>query len=176
MRPIFLAVFFTVFTSPAFAQCASREATFMSCTFNNGAKAVQVCLEDGAMRYAFGPTNGPPELALSVPISELDYTPWPGISSIWEQMVFHVGKIDYVVEAGETRVYPESENDPIQVSYWGIIGVYENYDAPKTEKELALLTCDEGSVLFDWNQGFSQAKQAIGQCWSQRDFAWTVCE
>lgn len=160
----------------AAAQCSSSEATFMSCTFNNGAKAVDVCLHEHNVTYAFGPTGKTPELALSVPIMDADYTPWPGISTVWEEMAFHVDDISYVVSAGVTRSYPEDENAEIQADIWGNIGVYRDYDRAGSAQTLATLECDKGSVEFQWGTAFSDAKQALGQCWSPENHAWQACE
>jgi len=176
MKPASLVALIAVFASPAFAECASPEATFMSCTFKGGAKVVEVCLTDGAVTYAFGPRGKAPELALSVPIAEADYLPWPGVSTVWESMTFHVDAISYVVSAGEHRIYPESDDVEIQSEIWGNIGVYENYDINGQEKELVSLECDKGSVTFSWSQAFSDAKQSVGQCWSAYDQTWQACE
>ncbi len=176
MRKFLISVGFSFLAFPAFGECASPEETFMSCTFENGTKAVAVCLEGTDVTYAFGRVGAPPQLALSVPISDIDYMPWPGISSIWEAMTFYVDNIAYVVSAGETRIYPDDENESIQHRLWGYIEVYENYRAGEAEKELAALNCDKGSVHFDWSQIFSEAKQDAGLCWTGFDQRWQACQ
>lgn len=176
MRKFLLSVGFTLLAFPVFAECASPEETFMSCTFQSGTKTVEVCLAGTDVTYAYGPIDGPPELALSVAVADIDYMPWPGVSSIWESMTFYVDNISYVVSAGETRIYPEADDANIQHRLWGYIEVYENYRSGELEKELATFTCDDGSVNFDWSQIFNKAKQSFGMCWVGFDQAWQSCE
>jgi len=141
-----------------------------SCTFNDGAKTVTVCLEPNDVTYAFGQTGGVPELALDVPIVDVDYVPWPGVgNSIWESIRFYNGEATYVVTAGFQKLQEDQdEPDPP----FGAVEVYIN-------NELAAdLVCDAGSV--EWagfgTDGIYGAKTEAGQCYDHGEGEWITCE
>jgi len=54
---------------------AACDQSIATCTFNDGAKTLNVCLSGNTATYAFGPANGAPELALKASLASLDYTP-----------------------------------------------------------------------------------------------------
>ncbi|MBK8440165.1 MAG: hypothetical protein IPL38_12015 [Rhodobacter sp.] len=71
---------------PAFAQCPGGTEVF-SCPA--GKKIIEVCTLNGAVTYSYGP-KGKPDISLSVPLQNADYTPWPGVGrAIWDSMAFH---------------------------------------------------------------------------------------
>lgn len=153
--------FVLIWATPAFATC---DLPIMRCTFEDGAKAVRICLSDNNVTYAFGPVAGAPDLAMSVPVAELDYVPWPGVgSAVWDMVTFYNGDYSYEVVAGFER----NPEDPAQ---FGGIRV------AKTGQEIANLNCDPGSVDWGWGTDLFDAKQAVGLCWDYgRDAEWKPC-
>ncbi|SEW45157.1 hypothetical protein SAMN04488515_3293 [Cognatiyoonia koreensis] len=158
----FLACLIGLIANPVFA-CAEL---VQSCTFNGGKKEMVVCLEGSDVTYRFGPSGGTPELALRVPITDADYTPWPGVGrAIWEGMVFYNGDYSYEVSAAFERMFNDS--DEPEPTRGGILIM-------QGETVVAELTCDVGSV--DWaygDGGLWAAKTRAGQCW--KDFSWVAC-
>ena len=145
---IFAPVLAVLLASQAHAACAPGQETFLSCTFQNGRKAVDVCVQGSTASYRFGPTGGAAELALTVPISALDYTPWPGIgSNIWERVIFTNGGVSYEVYGSVSKAV-DTKGQPAEI--YGGIDVFEKGSL------LASLTCDTGSVDFPWTDALSQ--------------------
>jgi hypothetical protein len=167
--PIALLTIFA--TAPmAFAECTTPQDTFLSCTFSNGRKAVDVCVEGGNMTYRFGPVGKVPDLVLSVPVVDVDYTPWPGIGrAIWETVTFQNGKTSYVVAGVIERRFSEEENDEPESAISGLINVVEG------EETLATLDCDAGSVVFAYGGSIYDAKTAAGQCYNLEEQQWESC-
>jgi len=143
---------------------AADETRLMACTFKDGATQVSVTLDDGIVRYAYGPTGQAPDLALSVPAVEVDYIPWAGIGrSIWEAYAFRNG--DYRYEVGMSF-----DRDPESVAVYGGITI------TKGSEEIARLTCDEGSGYFVYDGQVAQIKQQAGLCVEHGDpTRWVAC-
>ncbi|WP_428543604.1 hypothetical protein [Profundibacter sp.] len=163
-----IALLTIIATAPmAFAECATPQDTFLSCTFSNGRKAVDVCVEGDMLTYSFGRTGKAPDLALLVPVVDADYTPWPGIGrAIWETVTFHNGKTSYVVAGVIDRKFSEEETADIS----GLINVVEG------EETLATFDCDPGSVDFAYGGSIYDAKTAAGQCYNLEEQRWENCQ
>ena len=140
---------------PAFAQCPGGTEVF-SCPA--GKKIIEVCTLNGAVTYSYGP-KGKPDLSLSVPLQDADYTPWPGVGrAIWDSMAFHNEGYTYEVWASYDKLD--------QNAVWeGGVNVL------KGEALQAQVSCNKGSVAGDLS-GLINAKEAIGQCWNTNSFAW----
>ena len=153
----------------AFAECATPQDTFLSCTFSQGRKAVDVCVEGDMLTYRFGAVGKTPDLVMSVPVVNADYTPWPGVSrSIWETVAFLNRGVRYEVTGSIDRNY--YENDEVQIEDRGMIEVI------KGEQTLATLECDAGSVEFAYGGSIYDAKTAAGQCWDFEGLRWGTCK
>jgi hypothetical protein len=158
-------------TQTAFAECATRQDTFLSCTFSNGRKAVDVCVEGKNLTYRFGRVGKAPDLALSVSVIDAEYTPWPGVSSsIWETVTFQNQETRYEVTGAINRIYPENENEDIGVELSGYIEVIAGGETQAT------LNCDAGSVDFAYGGSIYDAKKAAGQCWMFEERFWAACK
>ena len=148
---ILAATLLTFAATQAHALCQPGEEPFMTCTFQDGRKAVDVCVHVDQVitaSYRFGPTGGTPELALTVPNMDLDYTPWPGVGgSIWERLVFTNNDVEYDVYA--SRVRGADENGNGQPARGGI-------EVRQNGTVLATLICDKGSVDFPWTDVLAQ--------------------
>ncbi len=167
-----IALLAIIATAPtAFAECATPEDTFLSCTFSNGKKAVDVCVDGDMLTYRFGRIGKAPDLALSVPVVDADYTPWPGIGrAIWETVTFQNGKTSYVVAGVIDRQFSDDEKDEVQAEISGLIDVNEG------EETLATLECDAGSVEFAYGGSIYEAKTAAGQCYNLEEQRWESCQ
>lgn len=155
----------------AFAQCATPQDTFLSCTFSQGRKAVDVCVEGDNMTYRFGSVGKAPDLALSVPVVDADYTPWPGVGrAIWETVTFQNGKTSYVVAGVIDRKFSDEENNGAEPAISGLINVVEG------DETLATLDCDAGSVDFGYGGSIYDAKKAAGQCYNLEEQRWESCQ
>ncbi|MEL6573809.1 MAG: hypothetical protein AAFQ64_19320 [Pseudomonadota bacterium] len=147
--------------APVFASC---DTPFMKCTFQGGAKAVEICLSGSDVSYTFGRVGNAAELALSVPVVDVDYLPWPGVgSSIWETVTFYNDGYSYEVLVG-------FERNPENPAHFGGITI------TKAGQELATLSCDPGSIDWGWGTDLFDAKAAAGLCWDYgRDADWKPC-
>ena len=166
------AILLTAISLPqtSFAECATPQDTFLSCSFSQGRKAVEVCVDGDMLTYRFGRIGKTPDLALSVSVIDAEYTPWPGIGrSIWETVTFQNRQTNYVVTGVIDRIYPEDETEDVQVEVSGVIEVV------KAEETLARLECDAGSVDFGYGGSIYDAKTAAGQCWEFGQRRWVAC-
>ena len=171
MRITVVALSLLTLPQAAFAECATPQDTFLSCTFSQGRKAVDVCVDGDNLTYRFGPVGKAPDLALSVPVVDADYTPWPGIGrAIWETVTFQNGKTSYVVAGVIDRTFSDDENDGAEPATSGVINVVEG------EETLATLDCDDGSVEFAWGGSIYEAKTAAGQCYNLEEQQWESCQ
>ncbi len=171
MRIIVAALSLLTFPQTAIAECATPQDTFLSCTFSNGRKAVDVCVEGDMFTYRFGRVGKAPDLALSVPVIDAEYTPWPGIGrAIWETVTFHNDKTSYVVAGVIDRKFSDDEKDEIQAEISGLIDVNEGGET------LATLECDPGSVVFAYGGSIYDAKTAAGQCYNLEERRWESCQ
>ncbi len=171
MRLLIVIPIFIAGTQTAFAECATRQDTFLSCTFSQGRKAVDVCVEGNNLIYRFGRVGKTPDLTLSVSVIDAEYTPWPGVSSsIWETVTFQNQETRYEVTGVINRIYPENENDDIRVELNGYIEVIAGGETQAT------LSCDAGSVDFLYGGSIYDAKTAAGQCWMFEERLWAACK
>lgn len=164
MRFLFLL---TTLASPAFAACPDTTETAFACTFSSGSKAVDVCHNAETVSYAFGRPGRTPELSLSVPMTQVEYQPWPGIGrAIWETVTFRSGDVSYTVFGNIDRPVEEG-TDP---------EVTGGIEVRRGEAVLATLRCDPGSVSFAYGDGLYDAKTAAGQCWDPGTEVWSACQ
>ena len=151
MRSVILAL--TLFAAPAQAAC-QPDAEMFACQI--GKKTLEVCHEDGALVYRFGPANAP-ELTLSEPLKTVAYAPYSGF--------------------GRTRSYSVTfRNSGIAYEIWTatergtslIEGGVTVLDGSTT---LAKLTCTPGTVTRELESiGFR--KHDLGQCYDEEIQAW----
>ncbi len=146
--------------APAAAGAACPGQVLLSCPI--GKKQLDLCLTATSLTYSFGP-RGAPELALTTPIAQAAYQPWPGVgSAIWDAVTFTNNGTGYEVWTSIDR------NDP-NATWQGGVNVL------KGEALQAQLTCAPGSVSGDLTAIFA-AKEAAGQCWSFDTLRWqTAC-
>ncbi len=144
----FTAIAFTCLATQAGAACGSFQETFMSCTFQDGRKSVEVCVGQKTASYRYGPTGGAAELALTVPLSDVEHIPWPGVTgTIWERLIFTNGDVQYDVY-GSISKRQNADGTPSEI-YGGI-------DVNQNGETLAALECDQGSIDFPWTDVASQ--------------------
>lgn len=169
MRFGFLTLLAVLTSSSAFALCPVVRDTIFSCTFQNGATSVEICLDYDEVTYTYGPTGGPAELYLSQSLARIDYYPWPGASAtIWEEVVFYNGDVAYAVHGATERIFTEDETADAIIIETGGITVTE------ADQTLAILECDAESVGHAFGVTLYDAKTAIGQCW--QDGFWQACQ
>jgi len=145
----------------------------MSCTLRGGARTLQVCLNGPDALYRFGSTGKRPDLEVTTPVSALEYLPWPGIGrDIWETVTFSNGAFRYEVATGFSRIPQDDDgSDAGQPPVYGSVHVTENGAA------IADLQCDAGTVEWGYGGGLSDAKSALGLCWTgYPDSIWRPCE
>ncbi|HHB80694.1 MAG TPA: hypothetical protein ENK83_02960 [Aliiroseovarius sp.] len=158
--------------SPAFAGCPAGTTPILSCSFQGGAKVVTACQDDATATYAFGKAGQAPDLALSTPIADLAYTPWPGIGrSIWAQTAFENQGVTYLLWFNYDKLdaiddaQAAGAPDPLTA---GIIVL-------RGEEELTHLDCDAGSIQTEM-EALYEVKERLGQCWDQGAQLWAMCE
>lgn len=151
------------------AECPAYQETFLSCSFDGG-KIVDVCINEDSLGYAFGP-KGAPELVIEHPIDEIEYTPWPGVSStIWETVTFRNNGFSYAVTGYMIREFPEGEDEEITVVHGGVIDVYEG------NEKLVTLNCNPENAVFVWTDALERAKKEAGRCYDFGVETWVKCE
>lgn len=156
----------------ALAACGAPDQTYMSCTLNNGAEFLDVCLVDEVLHLSRGPVGGAAQLALSVPAAEADFEPWPRINSFNERVVFQDGALARLVWVGEIRVYGEEEVTSVQIGGMESLRNYEMGD----EELLEGAECDPGSVDFPAYGVLESLKRVAGLCWDGYSNAWVACD
>lgn len=145
----------------AMARCGTGE-TIMSCTAKKGAKAINVCLNDGEVSYAYGAPGKAPELTLAEHIATVNHTPWNGIGAMmWETAAFENNGYSYSVWMGVDRM---SQEHPIEASV----------EVLKGNKTVATVSCDAGSVTAGF-WALSDAKKALNLCWDLDQSVWVGC-
>ena len=145
--------------------CPSGSETFVSCTVEDGRKSLDVCLEGDVVTYRFGEVGQPPELAMSVPVRDVEFEPWPGWSrSIWEGVTFRRGDYAYEAFGGFDRM--AGEGDEVVVEPFGGVIVFRG------EEPIAELNCDPGPTGYGFSSAIYDAKIAAGLCWDNREFVW----
>jgi hypothetical protein len=152
MRLLALAVI----ALPSLAEAACRGEPVFSCKI--GSKAVEVCLLDSKVSYTFGPP-GKPELALTKPVKDVDFSPWPGIGrTTWEAAVISNDGVDYEIWYSIDRLTDTKETQ-------GGINVLRGNET------LAGLECKPETI--DQNlYALFEAKEDVGQCWNAGSETW----
>ena len=152
---------FLVLAAPAQAACPGESEIF-SCTIKG--KPLQLCYWRGVVTYNFGPVDKP-ELSLSQPLQDIEFTPWPGIGgSIWETVVFPNQGYRY-------EVWTSVERDPEATT-----GLRGGVTVLQGESLVAQLVCDPGTPSQSLDVIY-ELKEAIGQCWDFEARVWTsFCE
>ncbi|NJM83912.1 MAG: hypothetical protein HC844_16995 [Tabrizicola sp.] len=141
---------------PSVAGAACRGDVVFDCDM--GAKTVEVCLSATTLTYEFGPP-GKPELTLSAPVQDAQYTPWPGIgSSIWETVMFLNDGVAY-------EVWYSVDRNTDEHAFTAGITVSQN------EATIATLSCTPGTIVQNLSAIFD-AKESVGQCWDSRERRW----
>lgn len=149
---------------------ACETGPYFECTFRDGAKTVELCLNEKTLSYQFGPSNGKPELELERDVTVVELAPWPGIGwTIWEEITIRNKGYAYTIYASIDRTPPASGAGDIVVKRSGGISV------KRGDEELAVLTCDPGSVVFPWSESLLEAKKAAGQCFEKASGQWGGC-
>ena len=140
MKKQIVAAGFALFAAPALAgeYCLLDDGEMFTCTFQGGAKAVEVCdafwLDDTAVSYAFFKRNGEIEKEIVTEKALLIATPFNGMGSVITEAVrFNAGE-GYAYE-----VFYSSERSADAVEEGGI-------NVLKDEEVIATLSCDAGSV------------------------------
>lgn len=77
--------------------CGPKDTLVFSCTTTKG-KAIEVCQTPATVSYAFGKKGQKPEMALSVPSRQLDWTSSSGSGLNYDRLTFHNGKTAYALE------------------------------------------------------------------------------
>ncbi|MFQ6549740.1 hypothetical protein AADZ90_017460 [Aestuariibius sp. 2305UL40-4] len=146
--------------------CPDGSEAFVSCTIEDGRKSLDVCLEGDIVTYRFGEVGQPPELAMSVPVREVEFEPWPGVSrSIWEAVTFRRGDYAYEVFGGFHRE-TNHETEEVETEPFGGVSVRRG------EERVAQLNCDPGPTGYGFSSAIYDAKVDAGQCWDNREFVW----
>ncbi|MFQ6549741.1 hypothetical protein AADZ90_017465 [Aestuariibius sp. 2305UL40-4] len=149
--------------------CPAGSETFLSCTFEGGAKYVETCVQSGSATYRFGRTGQTPDLEFSEPLESVGYTPWSGAGwTVGEDLSFHNGDTTYRVAGLASRGPVDDEQDLAEPS--GRLTVEQD------GINVAVLSCDAGSVDFPWSQAIYNAKQDAGQCWNHPELTWSDCD
>ena len=142
--------------------CAANTETLLSCSFEAGAKTLNVCLAEGNPTYEFGQTGASPDLSLAPDLLDVDYRPWPGVGrALFEELTFYNAGYSYMVYSIFDRL------DENAVMEGGIIVSQGN-------TELAQLECDPGSGTAGIDRLFN-AMQSRGQCWDHAQHLWGPC-
>ncbi len=152
------------------AYCQPLDEPFLSCTMQGGAKRLSVCVDGRTLHYAFGAVDKSPELLLSRDVTEVDYTPWPGVGrTIWEEVSFeNLGHV-YLVHGWLDRIpSEETDEDPQRPTGGGVT-------VTRGEETLATLECDPGSVEFYWTDAVNAAMAKAGRCFDWGTHTWQQC-
>lgn len=123
-------------STPALAgqYCQIDGTEAFSCTFNNGAKALELCNaiweDDFRATYGYFIPGQEPELDLSNDMAEMQYTAWNGMGEPSGSVTYHSADHAYGYE-----VWYAGDDGGINVL--------------KGNETLATLTCDDGSLTHD---------------------------
>lgn len=147
----------------AAAACPTGAEPVLSCTARGGAMALDVCLADQEVSYAYGAAGGAPDLRLHRNIADVSARPWNGIGrSLWEEVTFENAGYAYLVFMSVDRMDPAAQPEG------GVI-------VQQGGNDLARVDCDAGSVTAGF-WAVSDAKARAGLCWSPERFAWARCD
>ncbi|WP_371227508.1 hypothetical protein [Roseovarius sp. 2305UL8-3] len=154
-----------VLAGPALGQgCFGAGEPLFHCTFKNGTRAVDICLQGDVGIYRYGPSEAASELLLADRVEVMFMLPWNGVgSSIYEELGFTNGDVDYTVHYAVSRIAADEPE------------VTGGITVTKADQKLAELTCDPGSVEVREFYPVYLAKEAKGQCWDRTAFSWGAC-
>jgi len=156
----------TGWAGAAGAACLPDEQTFMACMIAENGKSLSVCFDADTIHYRFGAPDQPPELALSSPVADIGYTPWPGIGrAIWESVIFPNNGHVYEVFAGFDRMI--QEYDPENPAFGGV-------HVLRDDLVIAELRCAPETLDFKWGDGLFVAKEAAGMTFDLESQTWGV--
>ena len=125
--------------------CGPLEHSFLSCTVQSGAKALEVCVSEDSTSYRFGPAGKAPKLELSLPEGRPDLTPWIGLGAdLAQEVTFTNGDTRYTVFRQIFRSYAAGESGPMRLDLDA--GVY----VTRGLIELTRLRCDSESIWIDF--------------------------
>ncbi len=115
--------------------CTTDETVLLSCTVEEGARTLNLCLAGDTLHYAFGPTGGAPTLEMTRIFEDVAYTPFEGTgATIYENVTLYNGNYGYeMFTSSRLRI------DPNATAEGGIIVRLPNGD-------IQTLTCDAGTV------------------------------
>lgn len=146
--------------SAANARCFESGTPMFHCTFEGGAKTVDVCLQGEVVVYSFGRTGRAADMILARREVGVPMTPWNGIGrSISEEITIYSGTYAYILSYEMDRSVESAA-----VSGRLIVG--------EGDSELAELTCDEGSVSEADFYPLFEAKDVAGQKYCPETFSW----
>ncbi len=147
--------------------CFGPGKALFHCTVKDGAKSVDVCLQDSVVYYRFGPVAAPAEMLLAQPVAAVHMSPWNGIGrTIYEEVGFANAAFDYTVHYAIDRIPEDGEVRP---SISGGVTVI------KGDQTMAQLECDAESISVNDLYPLYEAKEAVGQCWDRAAFQWGPC-
>ncbi len=142
------------------ARCFDRGTPMFHCTFEGGAKTVDVCLQGEVVVYSFGKSGRAPDMIAARREIGVGMTPWNGIGrSIYEEMTIFNNVYSYILSYEQDR---NVEGAAVQ----GRLIVAEG------DFEVADLVCDEGSVSEANFYPLFEAKDAAGQKYCPDTFSW----
>ena len=146
----------------ASADC--HDLTVLACDI--GAKRLEVCADDTAVTYAFGPV-GAPELTLSNPLDAPGFTPWPGVSrTIWDVVEFRNGDVTYQVFTSIERIPDEDADGPTRADAVVVL---------RGEEVLAEFRCDAGTVRGSVDLLYDHLTEH-GMCFDLATRDWSRCQ
>ena len=154
-----IALVLALLPLPAFAQCPNGTEIF-HCPA--GKKTIQVCMTGQSVTYRYG-TAAKPDLTLTVPLKDADYTPWPGIGrTMWDSLAFHNQGFTYEVWASLDKMLDESDPEPV---------LQGGVNVMKGDSLQAQVICNAGRVSSTLDLLYDR-KTALGQCWNYSSHAW----
>lgn len=105
-------------TSVAMAECAKPEDNLFTCTFEEGKKTVELCMEGGnplpKVSYKFGKTGEKPELELSKSFKQYEdqKSPTEGyFAANWEEHAVHIGQGEFNYSLVELPNFETTETE-----------------------------------------------------------------
>ncbi|MHA7876383.1 hypothetical protein [Roseivivax sp.] len=160
MRLLCLSLCLALLAAPAAAGCFGAGQGLMRCTVKEGARQLDLCLQGGVLIYRYGPPEGPAEMLLARPVTEVDMLPWPGIGRyFWEVLTLYNGPVAY-------ELYVSADRLDLEAPAEGGVTVIEDGEA------LAQLTCDPGTLSEMDLYPVFEAKEAAGQRYCPESQSW----
>mgnify|MGYP000223790568 CR=1 FL=1 len=80
------------------ASCFGASQPLFHCTFSDGEKTVDLCLQDDIVLYRFGATDRIPDMLLARQARGISMTPWNGVARvIWEDVTPYNDIYSYIL-------------------------------------------------------------------------------